>query len=57
MTGKTIMDCAHFEDSSLQIHFLERWGPGLVYWEGGLPDQVKMIIMMMRLMMILIRMM
>ena len=29
------------EESSFQIHILECWGPGLVYWKGSIPDQVK----------------
>ena len=46
--------CAGLEDSSLQIHILERWGLGLVYWEGGISDQVKMSNTMMRLTMMLV---
>ena len=46
-----------FEDSSFQIHILECWGPGLVYWQGSIPDQVKVATIMVKLVMMLRMMM
>ena len=52
------MRCGGFlEDSCFQIHILECWGPGLVYWEGGIPDQVEITIMLMLMMMVMMMMM
>ena len=44
-------------DSSFQIHILECWGPGLVYWQGSIPDQVKVATTMVKLVMMLRMMM
>ena len=48
-----IVSQCFLQDSSFQIHILECWGPGLVYWQGSIPDQVKVATIMEKLVMML----